>query len=99
MKELWRSLVSVVEWLPVVAGWRWWDYEFSVDLLAKDLQLRIKRWGKETRYTGDYFTLGRMVVVLRYYEEYKNSDSIYDEDRLLKKFLKAYARLLPRLWD
>lgn len=98
MKELWRSLVSVVEWLPVVARWRWWDYEFSVDLLAKDLQLRIKRWGVETHYVGECFTLGRMVVVLRYYEEYKNC-SIDEEYKLLGKFLKAYARLLPRLWD
>lgn len=100
MKELWRSLVSVVEWLPVTASWRWWDYTFTVDLMARDLQLRIKRWGKETHYIGDRFTLGRMLVVLRYYEKYKsNYEDVWDEDRLLKKFIRAYARLLPRLWD
>lgn len=98
MKEMWRSLVSVVEWLPVTASWRWWDYGFSLDLMARDLQLRIKRWGKQTHYLGDRFTLGRMLVVLRYYEEYRSA-RVADEDKLLKKFTRAYARLLPRLWD
>lgn len=98
MKELWRSLVSVVRFWKVTSRWRWWDYGFSLDLLVRDLTLKEREWGKSTHYVGDQFTKKRLQVLLRMYERYLEAGP-FDEAMLLRKFLRTYARNLPRFWD
>lgn len=98
MKELWRSLVSMVRFCKVVGRWRWWDYQFDLDLLARALALKEREWLKHTRYYGDTFTRKRIQVLLRMYEEYRNAE-VYTENEKLKRFLKMYARNAHRFWN
>lgn len=98
-KELCSSLKNLVSFYKVVRDWRWYDYSYALDLLVKDLELRGREWGVNTHYVGDSFTKKRICVVLRYYYSYVGADDYIVEDKMLKKFLKAYARLIPRLWD
>lgn len=98
IKELGRSLGNLLTWLRVIWQWRWWDYSYSVDLLEHDLRTRLRYWGTRTHYIGEQFTRGRILVVLQYLQDYREADW-REEDKALKKFLYAYARLLPRLWD
>ncbi len=99
LKEFGKSLVNVVKFWNVVWNYRWWDYNFTLDLIVRDLVIREHMWGIRTHYVGDQFTKKRIQVLLRMHERYINSTSIYEEDTLLKKFLRIYARTLPRLWD
>lgn len=98
IKELGRSLGNLITWFRVIWQWRWWDYGYSVELLELDLRTRLRYWHTKTHYVGDGFTRGRICVVLQYLQDYKEADW-QEEDAALRKFLKAYARLLPRLWD
>ena len=99
IKEIYRSVLNIIKFWKVIWKWRWWDYSFQVNLIVHQLKELEKVWGNKTHYIGDRFTLGRIKVVLKYYEEYSTTIDIVEEDKKLKKFLKAYVRLLPRLWD
>lgn len=99
LKELGRSLANIVRFWVVIWNYRWWDYGFTLDIIIRDLIIREQVWGVRTHYIGDQFTKKRIQVLLRMHERYINSTSIYGEDALLKKFLRSYARTLPRLWD
>ena len=68
-------------------------------MIDKMLEECEEKWVKETHYEGDEFTLGRIMVVRRYYKEYTAAVDLDKEEVYLQKFLKGYARLLPRLWD
>jgi len=98
IRELGRSLVSLAGFWGVIWKWRWYDYGYTVDILERDLQLRLKYWGKDTHYVGDNFTKGRMLVLLKNLDQYRNA-KWQDEDRLWKQFITRYARTLTRLWD
>lgn len=82
----------------VVWRFRWWDFSFQEEMIDKMLEICEKKWS-ESRYLGWEFTLGRIKVVRRYYTRYKEAKGIYAEYEWQKKFHKAYAKLLPRLWD
>lgn len=99
LKELYRSLWNLVKFFKVVWRWRWYDYSYSLDLLIKDLELREREWGVSTHYVGDSFTKKRIQVVLRYYYSYVGADDYIVEDKMLKKFLTSYTRLIRSLWD
>lgn len=99
IREFSRSLVNIVKFWSVVWKYRWWDYGFTLDIIVRDLAIRERIWGVRTYYVGDQFTKKRIQVLLRMHERYTNNTSIYGEDALLKKFLRTYARTLPRLWD
>ena len=79
--------------------WYWWDYHFQLEMIDKQLEICEKHWGVDTHYVGDGFTKGRIVVVRSYYKMYKEAESWENEYKYLRKFVQAYARLLPRLWD
>ncbi len=98
IREVSRSLINVVRFWVVIWRYRWWDYGFTVDIIVRDLAIREQVWGVHTHYVGDQFTKKRIQVLLRMHERYLNAD-IYDEDKLLRRFLARYARTLPRLWD
>lgn len=99
VKEVWRSMANLVIFARVVWRYRWYDYYYPLDFIVKDLELKLVEWGVNTHYVGDKFTRCRIQVVLRYHTRYATAKSFHDEDYYLRKFLKAYTRLLPRLWD
>lgn len=82
----------------VVWRFRWWDFSFQEEMIDKMLEICEKKWS-ESHYLGWEFTLGRIRVVRRYYTRYKEADSFHEEWEWQEKFHKAYAKLLPRLWD
>ena len=96
--DVWYGLKNLVQFASTVWKWRWWDFSSQLEMMDKQLEICEKHWGKHTHYVGDTFTLGRIKAVRRYYARY-NTSCIIDEDKYLKKFVKSYARLLPRLWD
>ena len=96
--DIWYGLKNLVQFASTVWKWRWWDFSSQLEMMDKQLEICEKHWGKHTHYVGDTFTLGRIKAVRRYYARY-NTSCIIDEDKYLKKFVKGYARLLPRLWD
>ncbi|MGD8305049.1 MAG: hypothetical protein PVF17_00210 [Ignavibacteria bacterium] len=98
-KEFCKSISNLWKFRKVIWRWRWYDYSYQLDIIVSQLKLLDKKWGKDTHYLGDAFTAKRIKVILKYYEEYENTYDIVEEHKALQKFLKAYARLLPRLWD
>ena len=96
--DIWYGLKNLAMFASTVWKWRWWDFSSHLEMMDKQLEICEKHWAKDTHYVGDTFTLGRIKVVRRYYARY-NTSRVMDEDKYLKKFVKGYARLLPRLWD
>ena len=96
--DIWYGLKNLVQFASAVWKWRWWDFSSQLEMMDKQLEICEKHWAKDTHYVGDTFTLRRIKVVRRYYARY-NTSRVMDEDKYLKKFIKGYARLLPRLWD
>ena len=99
MKALYNFVGNLWKFRKVIWRWRWYDYGYQLDMIETQLKLLEEKWGKDTHYIGDAFTVKRIKVVLKYYEEYKNTYELEEERKALQKFLKAYTRLLPRLWD
>jgi hypothetical protein len=99
MKRIIESIINLWKFRKVVWDWRWYDYSYQLDVIVFQLQELEKVWGKKTHYVGDSFTTKRIKVVLKYYKEYKDTDDIEKEYKALQKFLNAYTKLLPRLWD
>lgn len=99
LRSVWTSLKNLVNWGRVVWQYRWWDYGFSLAMIVRDLELKEKEWGKNTHYVGDKYTKKRIQVLLRMYKRYEDTSCYKQEDKLLKKFLRLYARNLERLWD
>ena len=94
-----ESVKNLKTYTAVVWNHRWWDYGFQLDMIDKMLEDCENNWVKRTHYVGDKFTLGRIKVVRRYYKEYKEEVCYEEEDKKMMKFMKAYTRLLKRLWD
>ena len=97
--EIKEAVESVVHLGKTVWKYRWWDYGYELAMLDRMLELKEKHWGKHTHYVGDTYTLKRIKVLRRMYTRYEESSGIVEEHETLKKFLRAYARNLPRLWD
>ena len=97
VKELGRSVGSVVSFATVVWKWRWYDYGYSIDVLVRMLEMQVASWDK-AHYVGSEFTKGRMLVLLRWYKKSKEG-SMWDERRYEDKFLKGYARNARKFWD
>ncbi len=98
LKEFSRSLVSIISFWRVIWNWRWYDYSYTLDILERDLQLRLRYWGTKTHYIGDKFTRGRMLVLLKNLQEYREAEW-QNEARAWKLFMTRHARTLGRLWD
>ena len=93
-----ESIINLWKFRKIVWNWRWYDFDFQIDMIVFQLQELEKVGGKKTHYVGDNFTAKRIKVVLKYYKEYKSANTCEDEEKLRIKFLEAYIRLLPRLW-
>lgn len=98
IRELGRSIMAITRFWSVIWKWRWYDYSYTVDLIERDLELKLRYWGKHTHYVGAQFTRGRILVLLRALEAYRNAGWT-EEPRLWRKFMRRYARTLDRLWD
>ena len=98
VKNVYRGLCNLRRYYSVVYKHRWWDYYFMLEMIDKMLEEREQRWVKSTHYVGDRFTLGRIKVLRRMYNEYRTSGA-WDEDEILRRYLNRLARTVPRLWD
>ena len=96
----WRlqGVVNLWKFRKVIWNYRHWDYVFQLDIIEQMLIECERKWVVETIYVGDTFTRGRIRVLLKNLDEYRNS-SCDNEHKLLRRFLSRYARTLPRLWD
>lgn len=99
MRRFIESIINLWKFRKVVWNWRWYDFDFQIDMIVFQLQELEKVWGKKTHYIGDSFTAKRIKVVLKYYKEYEDIDDIREEYKALQKFLNAYTKLLSKLWD
>ena len=97
----WRlqGVVNLWRFRKVVWNFRHWDYARQLDVIEQMLLECERKWVVETIYEGDKFTLGRIRVLLKNLNEYRSYSHIVDEGKALNKFLRRYARTLPRLWD
>ena len=96
----WRvqSVINLWKFRKVIWNYRHWDYSFMLDIIEQMLIECERKWVVETIYVGDTFTRGRIRVLLKNLEEYRNGDCS-NESEALRRFLSRYARTLPRLWD
>lgn len=99
IREVYRSLRNLVRFFKIVWQWRWYDPSYAMDLVVKDLEIRLEHWGKDTHYVGDNFTKGRIMVLLRWYKRSKDSYRFDDELKYEKKFLQGYAKNIMKFWD
>lgn len=99
IKEMYRSVRSLLLFAKVCMRWRWWDYGFSMALMVAMLREQEKMWGKHTHYVGDTFTKKRMQVLLRWYDRSQNTTDMAEEYLYEKKFMQGYARNYRRFWD
>ena len=97
--SIYASVRNLCTFAKVIYKWRFWDYSYMLAVIDKMLEECEKRWVKETHYVGDKFTKGRIMVVRRDYYRYMNASDFVEQDKLEKRFLRRFARLLPRLWD
>lgn len=98
VKDVYRGLCNLCRYHNVVYKHRWWDYYFMLEMIDKMLEEREQQWVKSTHSVGDKSTLGRIKVLRRTYREYRTS-GIWDEDKILRRYLSRLARTVPRLWD
>lgn len=98
VKSVYRGLCNLRRYYSVVYKHRWWDYYFMLEVIDKMLEEREQHWVKSTHYVGDRFTLGRIKVLRRMYKEYRAS-GVWDEDKMLRRYLSRLARTVPKLWD
>ena len=94
-----QGLINLWRFRKVVWNYRHWDYSHQLDVIEEMLKECERKWVVETIYVGDKFTLGRIRVLLKNLNEYRSCASVVDEGKALNKFLRRYARTLPRLWD
>ena len=101
IKNLWK-------FRKIVYRDRWWDYSFMLDMIEFKLKDMEKHWGKDTSYVGDKFTAGRLKVILKDLEDYReffDGDefvNIKDYKKIKKERSKKMNRFwknLPRFWD
>lgn len=97
--SIYNSIRNLWTFAKVTYRWRFWDYSYTLGVIDKMLEECEKRWVKETHYVGDKFTKGRIMVVRRDYQRSITADDFKEQDKLEKRFLRRFARLLPRLWD
>ena len=98
VRNVCRGIGNLRRYHSVIYKHRWWDYYFMLEVMDKMLEEREQCWVKKTHYVGDTFTLGRIKVLRRMYRQYRNEGWV-DEDKLLRRYLSRFARLVPRLWD
>ena len=98
VKNVYRGISNLRRYYSVVYKHRWWDYYFMLEMIDKMLEEREQCWVKKTHYVGDTFTLGRIKVLRRMFRQYRTSDA-WDDDELLRRYLRRFVRLVPRLWD
>ena len=99
VKDVVKSFEMLWRFRKVVWNYRHWDYAFQLDVIEQMLLECERKWVVETIYVGDTFTLGRIRVLLKNLNEYRSYSHVVGEGKLLNKFLRRYARTLPRLWD
>lgn len=92
------GLRNICRYIPVIYIHRWWDYYYMLEVMDKMLEDREQNWVVNTHYLGDAFTLGRIKVLRRMYAQYKR-DGWEDEPKLIRRYLRNFARTVTRLWD
>lgn len=102
MRNFIQGIRNLVVFFNVVWNFRYWDYDYQLKVIDKMLEICENSWGTNTFSKGDKFTKKRIQLVRHYYMLY-SVDSCYIDiearENNLKKFLKNYIKLLPRLWD
>jgi hypothetical protein len=89
---------ALVQWAGTVWKWRWWDFDYSLQVIKRDLELKYKYWD-QSHYVGAEFTKKRIKVMLNQLDEYNEEYDPKKQREMLGRFLRMYARNLERLWD
>jgi len=102
MRNFIQGIKNLIVFFNVIWSFRHWDYDYQLKVIDKMLEICESNWGTNTFSKGDKFTKKRIQLVRYYYMLY-SVDSCYTDietrENNLKKFLKNYIKLLPRLWD
>jgi len=102
--DIHQGIASLIYFFRVIFRFRRWDYTFQLDVIQRMLENCDHHWRK-SHYLGKDFTHLRIKVLLRMLARYRNywdskgPSSFKEEHRLLQRFLRAYIRTLPHLWD
>jgi hypothetical protein len=89
---------ALVQWAGTAWNWRWWDFNYSLQIIKRDLELKYKYWD-QSHYVGSEFTKKRIKVMLNQLDKYDKEYDPKKQREILSRFLKMYARNLERLWD
>ena len=82
-------------WLfrKVVMRYRWWDFEFTLDIFIFSLEQQIKNWDK-AHYIGSEFTKKRMIVLLKRLREFEEKrDELINECYARKLYSRDVLRI------
>lgn len=78
----------------VICNFRWWDYDFQVQVIYQMLKELDKNWHKN-HYIDGNFTHLRIKVLIRMLDKYNNEF----DNKILTLFMKRYSRMLTNFWD
>lgn len=99
IREPFTSIYNLWLFKKEIMSWRWWDYNFTLSVLLKCLELKREKWdGDYCHYVGyeeDAELLDEMIDDLRKSMELEPSDEAeYHFERFVTNFSK-----FKKFWD
>jgi hypothetical protein len=102
-REFKESLKSVRFFWKTIWNHRWYDYAYFQDLLDKQLEYLEANYGENSHYVGDCFTKGRIRILRKYLEDWKDCDMYEIDPKYCKekrdKFFKHLSLNIDKFWD
>ena len=99
-----EGIKNLIYFFPVIWKYRWWDFEFFLDVVEHILQDYTKHYGEDSHFVGDKFTQKRACVLLKLLREYRESidDPTVTKEETKRKKMKFFVQLgknIERFWD
>jgi len=95
--DLKESIKSIKFFFKTIWNHRWYDYCFFRELLDKQLEYLENHYGTKSHFIGDCFTKGRIKILRRYLEDWKECDKDCKEKK--EKFFKYLGLNIDKFWD
>ncbi len=97
--QLKESLNSLKFFFKTIWNHRWWDYCYFQDLLDKQLEYLEEHYGTKSHFVGDCFTKGRIKILRRYLEDWKECEYYGDCKEKKERFFKHLSNSIDKFWD
>jgi len=100
-----NGIRNVFYFFPVIWKYRWWDFEFFLDIIEHTLKDYTNHYGKDSHFLGDEFVRKRACVLLKMLEKYREchdwdfKKSNDEKKQLRRKFFIQLSNNIERFWD